>query len=211
MLSTSFAEVSVGLDGYNFTPSPSDSVGTAAKSAQTKSAPTLRASKPAQPAPRRESTESARSKATEVGSSVNSEGALDATLSGDAGKSAMNGTESGASAGGRKSAHGSGSSRNVSSRHPKNNARLMPGTAACSDLFPRGANTTRTEVTATLAVDPGGRAKLVRLDRAHPLAFEVEAAARACTKRLHFEPARDARGRAMASVAKVKLHFRREG
>jgi hypothetical protein len=92
----------------------------------------------------------------------------------------------------------------------KNEARLMAWTAACSDLFPHESRVARTELTVTLAVDPEGHAKLVHLDRSHPLVRQFAPAAQACTKRLRFAPARDAGGDATASVAKVKLVFRRE-
>lgn len=118
--------------------------------------------------------------------------------SGDVSSTSRSGT-------GRASAAGT-----ARSHRAKHEARLMPGSAACSDLFPHESRVARTELTVTLAVDPEGHAKLVYLDRNHPLVGQFAPAAQACTKRLRFAPARDAGGDTMASIAKVKLVFRRE-
>jgi len=90
---------------------------------------------------------------------------------------------------------------------PKGPRLVAPG-GGCSDLFPYGARDARADVRVQLAVATDGRARYLRM-LSTTAEDDYSLAARACSSRLRFSPARDESGRAVEARVVVELHFER--
>lgn len=79
----------------------------------------------------------------------------------------------------------------------------------CDDLFPWDATGERETVTVQLLVPASGVPKVHRVLSASSDERGFVKAAEACSRRLRFEPARDEKGRTVATKATVRLRFER--